>query len=70
MFNRQDKIKEIASSEKMDVELALNILINAVGKNYKDFSKIDKWIIGKSLETFQWYYDNSTDITIKFDKSK
>lgn len=70
MFSKRDKIREIASSEKIDIDLALNILINAACKNYNKLSNLDKWLLGKSLETFQWHYNNKVDITLKFDKSK
>ena len=68
MYSKREKLIEIVNSEKMDIELAINILINSVGNNYDKFSKIDKWLIGRSLQTFQWYYDNEKDIVIKFDK--
>jgi hypothetical protein len=68
MYSKREKLIEIVNSEKMDIELAINILINSVGNNYDKFSKIDKWLIGRSLKTFQWYYDNEKDIVIKFDK--
>jgi hypothetical protein len=62
------KMDEIIDSERIDIETALNILINAVQEKYDKFSDIDKYLIGKSLSTFRSYYESKEDIIIKFNK--
>ena len=62
------RLNEIISSERIDVETALNLLINAVQTKYEDFNDIDKYLIGKSLSTFLSYYESKEDIVIKFNK--
>ena len=63
-----DKLENIIVSERMDIETALNVLINSVQSKYDEFSYIDKYLIGKSLSTFLSYYESKEDIIIKFKK--
>lgn len=62
------KIDEIVNSERLDIETAMNILINAVQDKYDEFSDTDKYLIGKSLSTLLSYYESKEDIIIKFNK--
>ena len=61
-------LEKIINSERMEVETAINVLINAVQDKYEEFSDIDKYLIGKSLSTFLSYYESKEDIVIKFKK--
>ena len=63
-----EKLEKIINSDRMDVETAMNILINAVQDKYDEFSDLDKYLIGKSLSTFLSYYESKEDIIIKFNK--
>ena len=45
----------------------MNILINAVRVNWNQFSKVDQFLIGKSLQTIQEYAGKGEDMIIKFD---
>jgi len=63
-----NRLEKIINSERMDIETAMNILINAVQDKYDEFSDIDKYLIGKSLSTFLSYYESEEDIIIKFKK--
>jgi len=63
-----DRLENIINSDRMEIETAMNILINAVQEKYDEFSDIDKYLIGKSLSTFRSYYESKEDITIKFNK--
>ena len=70
MFNHQSKLEELINSEKIESpELLMNILINAVGKNYAMFDDLDKYLIGRAIQTLQWYKDNNQDFNIKFGKN-
>ena len=62
------KIDEIVNSERLDIETAMNILINAVQDKYDEFNDTDKYLIGKSLSTLLSYYESKEDIIIKFNK--
>ena len=62
------KIDEIIESDKMEIDTALNVLINAIQANYDNFNNFDKYLIGKSLSTFKSYYEDKQDIIIKFTK--
>lgn len=68
MFNEKQKLQEIINSDTIDIQLALNILINSVSVNYNNFSKIDQYLISKSLECIKNHYDNKKDFCIKFEK--
>lgn len=68
MFNEKQKLQEIINSDTIDIQLALNILINSVSVNYNNFSKIDQYLISKSLECIKNHYDNKQDFCIKFEK--
>ena len=59
-------LEKIINSERMEVETAINVLINAVQDKYEEFSDIDKYLIGKSLSTFLSYYESKEDLIIKF----
>jgi hypothetical protein len=63
-----NRLEKIINSERMDIETAMNILINAVQDKYDEFSDLDKYLIGKSLSTFLSYYESEEDIIIKFKK--
>ena len=63
-----DGLEKIINSERMEVETAINVLINAVQDKYEEFSDIDKYLIGKSLSTFLSYYESKEDLIIKFKK--
>lgn len=63
-----DRLENIIKSDRMEIETAMNILINAVQEKYDEFSDLDKYLIGKSLSTFLSYYELKEDITIKFNK--
>jgi len=63
-------LEKIINSERMEVETAINVLINAVQDKYEEFSDIDKYLIGKSLSTFLSYYESKEDLIIKFNKNK
>jgi hypothetical protein len=63
-----DRLENIINSDRMEIETAMNILINAVQEKYDEFSDLDKYLIGKSLSTFRSYYESKEDITIKFNK--
>ena len=63
-----EKLEKIINSDRMDVETAMNILINAVQDKYDEFIDLDKYLIGKSLSTFLSYYESKEDIIIKFNK--
>lgn len=62
-------LEKIINSERMEVETAINVLINAVQDKYEEFSDIDKYLIGKSLSTFLSYYESKEDLIIKFKKT-
>lgn len=64
-----DGLEKIINSERMEVETAINVLINAVQDKYEEFSDIDKYLIGKSLSTFLSYYESKEDLIIKFKKT-
>lgn len=64
----ENNVENIINSERIDIELSLNILINAVQSKYDEFNDIDKYLIGKSLSTFLSYYKSKEDIVIKFNK--
>ena len=64
-----DKLNDIIDSERLEIETALNILINAVKNNYVSFNDLDKFLIGKSLQTFLDYYERKEDIVIRFNKN-
>ena len=64
----ENNVENIINSERIDIELSLNILINAVQSKYDEFNDIDKYFIGKSLSTFLSYYKSKEDIVIKFNK--
>jgi len=68
MYDQNEKLKEIINSDKLDMSLTMNILINAVRTNWDKFSKLDKFLIGKALQTIQFYADRKEDIVIKFKK--
>lgn len=71
MFDKQSKLNEIIHSEKIEsTELLMNILINAVGKNYQNFGDLDQYLIGRVVQTLQWYKDNNCDFVIKFSKNE
>ena len=63
-----DNLENIIKSERMDIETALNVLINSIQSKYDEFSDIDKYIIGESLSTFLSYYESEEDIIIKFNR--
>jgi hypothetical protein len=63
-------LEKIINSERMEVETAINVLINAVQDKYEEFSDIDKYLIGKSLSTFLSYYESKEDLIIKFNKNE
>jgi hypothetical protein len=64
----ENNVENIINSERIDIELSLNILINAVQSKYDEFNDMDKYLIGKSLSTFLSYYKSKEDIVIKFNK--
>lgn len=68
MFDRNEKLKEIINSDRLENHFALNILINSVRINWNKFNKVDKFLIGKALQTIQSYADKKEDFTIKFKK--
>lgn len=67
MFDQNEKFNEILYSDKLDTTLVMNILINAVRVNWNQFSKVDQFLIGKSLQTIQEYAGKGEDMIIKFD---
>ena len=69
MFDSNEKLNEVIQSDRLDIEFALNILINAAKSNWGSFSKVDKFLLGKALDTIQSYADNKEDIVIKFSHS-
>lgn len=68
MYDQNEKLNEIINADRLDTSLAINILINAVRCNWDKFNKLDKFIIGKALQTIKSYSDNKEDIVIKFKK--
>lgn len=70
MYDSNEKFNEVINSEILDIHFALNILINAVGNNWEGFNKVDKYLIGKVLNTLKYYSDNEKDLVIKFSKNE
>jgi|LakMenEpi03Aug12_release.lakeMendotaPanAssembly.Ray.scaffolds.fasta_scaffold1356176_2 hypothetical protein len=68
MYDQNEKLKEIINSDKLDITLTMNILINAVKANWEKFNTVDKFLIGKSLQTIEYYFEKKEDIVIKFKK--
>ena len=68
MYDQNEKLNEIIHQDKLDTTLTINILINAVKTNWDKFSKLDKFLIGKALQTIKHYADNKEDLVIKFKK--
>jgi hypothetical protein len=68
MFDENEKIVEIINSEKIDTTHAFNILINAVRGKWDQYNKVDKFLIGKVLETIEWHAENKQDFVVKFKK--
>lgn len=69
MFDSKEKLKEVIDSEKLEVTFALNLLINAALSNWSNLSKVDKYLLGKALETIKYYSDRKEDIVINFSKT-
>lgn len=68
MYDQNEKLKEIINSDKLDITITMNILINAVKANWDKFSTVDRFLISKALQTIQFYSDRKEDIVIKFKK--
>ena len=68
MFNQQDKLTEILQSDRLELTLSLNIIINAAKANWDSLSKLDQYLLGRALETLQSYSDKKEDIVIKLSK--
>jgi hypothetical protein len=69
MFDSKEKLKEVIDSDKLEVTFALNLLINAALSNWSNLSKVDKYLLGKALETIKYYSDRKEDIVINFSKT-
>lgn len=70
MYDHNQKFSEIVNSDRIEIELAMNILINAVASNWDNYSSADKYLIGRVFETFQYHYDHKLDLTIKFSEDR
>ncbi len=70
MFDHDSKLREVISSEKLESELVLNILINAISKNYNQFDNLDKYLIGKAIQTIEYHKTHNQDFSIEFSKAK
>jgi len=68
MYDQNQKLKEIINSDKLDITITMNILINAVKSNWNKFNTVDRFLISKALQTIQFYSDRKEDIVIKFKK--
>jgi hypothetical protein len=68
MYDQNEKLKEIINSDKLDITITMNILINAVKNNWDKFNTVDRFLISKALQTIQFYSDRKEDIVIKFKK--
>ena len=68
MYDQNQKLKEIINSDKLDITITMNILINAVKSNWDKFNTVDIFLISKALQTIQSYSDRKEDIVIKFKK--
>ena len=68
MYDQNQKLKEIINSDKLDITITMNILINAVKSNWNKFNTVDRFLISKALQTIQSYSDRKEDIVIKFKK--
>jgi hypothetical protein len=68
MYDQNEKLKEIINSDKLDITITMNILINAVKNNWDKFNTVDRFLISKALQTIEYYSDRKEDIVIKFKK--
>ena len=68
MFDGNEKLIEIINSEKIDTTHALNILINAVKSKWDQYNKVDKYLLGKVLETIEWHAERKKDFVVKLKK--
>lgn len=68
MYDQNEKLKEIINSDKLDITITMNILINAVKNNWDKFNTVDRFLISKALQTIEFYFEKKEDIVIKFKK--
>ena len=48
MYDQNEKLKEIINSDKLDITITMNILINAVKNNWDKFNTVDRFLISKA----------------------